>query len=186
MFWGIGITATVIGVIILILVYVFALKDYSYSKGLDEDEYRNKVLKEEPDRYTYSDMPYYYNSMSDINKKKYSLYKKKQEKRNKRITNFLKILPCIIFIIIISSACYLLSFLEQEFLNVEIERYIASKETIETSLESNYLSGAERFELVKQAKEENEWLAQKQYEIKQWYRFYLDKDAVLGLEFIEL
>lgn len=184
MFWGIGITATVIGVIILILVYIFV--DYSYSKGLSKDEYRSKVLKEQPDNYTYSGYPYYYKSMSDINEKKYSLYQKKQEKRNKRITNFLKILPCIIFVIIISSVFYLFSFLEQECLNVEIERYIASKETIETSLESPYLSGAERFELVKQAKEENEWLAQKQYEIKQWYRFYLDKDAVLGLEFIEL
>ena len=66
-----------------------------------------------------------------------------------------------------------------------IEKYKTVKTTIEESIHSTSISGAERLQLVQTAVNENSNLAETQFDCKQWYGFLIDKD-VLKLEPIDL
>lgn len=175
------------GSIILLAMFCLGYADaVNFNKTMTRDEYRYNVLNQPYDRFGFFGSGYYNTPLSNNEEEKFLKYQEKTQKKNNRITRFLIILPFIIFIILIVSFSWFGAFVEQESLNKGIERYIASKEIIEESLDNDNLTGVEKFEIVKQAKEENKWLAEKQYEVKQWYRFYLDKDVVLNLEFIAL
>ena len=126
------------------------------------------------------------NMYSKETKQKYEKYVKAVEKKSEKRKIFFYCLPVIIFMVVLIAGSLLGAFIEKQVVNGEIARYIASKYTIEMSLENTNLTGLERIELVKQASEKNEWLAQKKYDVQQWYRFYLDKDKVLSLEEINL
>lgn len=73
--------------------------------------------------------------------------------------------------------------------NCEYDKYIYTyptvKNTIESSLNNENLSGLERIELVKQATELNSKLVKTQYSSQQWYGFTID-DKVMELEPINL
>ena len=64
-----------------------------------------------------------------------------------------------------------------------IDRYHSVKATVEKSLDSDKISGMERFQLVQNAINENKYLVQQQFDCQQWYGFLIDKD-VLELESI--
>ena len=66
-----------------------------------------------------------------------------------------------------------------------VYEYEVVKDTIESSVNNDSLSGFEKAELVKQAAEENKKLAKYQYDANQWYGFGIT-DEVLELEPIEL
>lgn len=66
-----------------------------------------------------------------------------------------------------------------------LQKYLAQKETIEMSLESDNLSGFERVELVKQASELNGELAERKAYIKYWYSGVSDNTIYDNIEFIK-
>ena len=152
---------------------------------MDRDEFRHKVIGEEYEDGYYS-RRWFNSPISKEAEKKYQQYLAKTKKKSKRRKVFFYLLPVIVFIIFLFGFSSLGAFLDRKNLNEEIAKYEASKYTIEMSLENTDLTGFERIELVKQASEKNEWLAQKKYDVQQWYRFYLDKDKVLSLEEIKL
>lgn len=176
------------GLIIMLAIYgVYALTNQEFDcRKMSEDEYRYKVLGEDYTYVGYCGYKSYNEDMSEENKSKYEQYCLKVDKKSKLKKILLLSLPVAIFIILFMVCICLGTFFEKQTLNKEIASYQASKHTIEMSLKNDNLTGFERVELVKQASEKNEWLAQKQYEVQQWYRFYLDKDAVLKLEPIDL
>jgi hypothetical protein len=69
--------------------------------------------------------------------------------------------------------------------NRYIVQYEAAKQTIESSLQNENLSGFERIELVKQATKYNKELSGKQYDATRWYNFQYD-DRIFDLEPINL
>ena len=73
--------------------------------------------------------------------------------------------------------------------NCEYDKYIYTyptvKNTIESSLNNENLSGLERIELVKQATVLNSTLVKTQYSSQQWYGFTIN-DKVMELEPIDL
>ena len=150
-------------------------------------EFRYKIKKEKPDRFGYYDSdPIFNDGINEETKKKYDKYKRKA----RRICRFKYLLVYSMIVIlglgVTSGAGAIGGYLENEGLKRQVASYQASKYTIEKSLENVELTGLERLELVKQASEQNSWLAEKQYEVKQWYRFYLNKDIILELEMIDL
>lgn len=88
---------------------------------------------------------------------------------------------CVAFILTVMGSFYV---------NVEMSRqwavgYRAQKATIESSLQSDLLSGYERVALVQQATECNQELAERQYKASRWYGFDECQD-VLDLEPIDI
>ena len=84
----------------------------------------------------------------------------------------------------------ILTFMGSLYIRVEMSRhwavgYRAQKATIESSLQSDLLSGYERVALVQQATECNQELAERQYKASQWYGFDECKD-VLDLKPIDI
>ena len=64
-----------------------------------------------------------------------------------------------------------------------VESYSVAKTTIESSLTAEDLSGFERMELVRNATELNQELAEAKYTASKWYGIATD-DRVLDLEYI--
>ena len=62
---------------------------------------------------------------------------------------------------------------------------MAQKETIEQSLESEALSGAERVQLVNKAVDINGELAERKTKYSMWYNVYFDNHIYDEVEFIE-
>lgn len=90
----------------------------------------------------------------------------------------------------ISCVALILTVMGSLYIRVEMSRqwavgYRAQKATIESSLQSDLLSGYERVALVQQAAECNQELAERQYKASQWYGFDECKD-VLDLEPIDI
>lgn len=88
---------------------------------------------------------------------------------------------CVVFILTVMGSLYI---------RVEMSRqwavgYRAQKATIESSLQSDLVSGYERVALVQQATECNQELAERQYKASRWYGFDECKD-VLSLEPIDI
>lgn len=88
---------------------------------------------------------------------------------------------CVVFILTVMGSLYI---------RVEMSRqwavgYRAQKATIESSLQSDLLSGYERVALVQQAAECNQELAERQYKASRWYGFDECKD-VLDLKPIDI
>ena len=154
------------------------------NKILHQDQYRYEIEKEKPD-YFYS-FPHYDTEMSKEQQSRYTKYKKKEEKKANIKKSLFVCVPIIVWLFAIFGFGYLGAFLDNESLARQVEKYKSTKYTIEASLRNDDLTGLEKIELVKQASEQNSWLAEKKYEVKQWYRFYLDKDIVLELEMIDL
>ena len=113
---------------------------------------------------------------------------KRKEEKNKKIEKQRKIfvaISFIVFVIQLFGFTWLGAVVENKNFCAEVEEYKASKYTIEMSLKNDDLTGFERIELVKQATEENKWLANAKYKVQIWYNFHLDK-SVLQLEMIKL
>ena len=106
-------------------------------------------------------------------------------KSDDELTNKQETILIIIFIVVWIISIVIGCYIENQKLKVETEQYRAVKETIETSLQSDKLTGLERIELVKQASEQNAWLKGTQYKVQQWYNFYLSKD-ILEVEIINI
>ena len=92
--------------------------------------------------------------------------------------------------IMIGCAVFILTVIGSLYMSVEMSRqwavgYRAQKATIESSLQSDLLSGYERVALVQQAAECNQELAERQYKASQWYGFDECKD-VLDLKPIDI
>ena len=90
----------------------------------------------------------------------------------------------------ISCVAFILTVMGSLYIHVEMSRqwavgYRAQKATIESSLQSDLLSGYERVALVQQATECNQELAVRQYKASQWYGFDECKD-VLDLKPIDI
>ena len=90
----------------------------------------------------------------------------------------------------ISCVAFILTVMGSLYIRVEMSRqwavgYRAQKATIESSLQSDLLSGYERVALVQQAAECNQELAERQYKASRWYGFDECKD-VLSLEPIDI
>lgn len=90
----------------------------------------------------------------------------------------------------IGCVAYILAVMGSFYISVEMSRqwavgYQAQKATIESSLQSDLLSGYERVALVQQATECNQELAKRQYNASRWYGFDECKD-VLDLEPIDI
>ena len=90
----------------------------------------------------------------------------------------------------ISCVAFILTVMGSLYVRVEMSRqwavgYRAQKATIESSLQSDLLSGYERVALVQQATECNQELAERQYKASRWYGFDECKD-VLSLEPIDI
>lgn len=69
---------------------------------------------------------------------------------------------------------------------VYIKKYIAQKETIETSLEGNVLTGLERVELVNKAVDINGEFAERKAKFDIWHYVYFDNSMYDGVEPIDL
>ena len=108
----------------------------------------------------------------------------KQEER-KKMMRLNKIFVVALCLLIINTFSFGMVQMGKEKTSQYAEQYLATKTTIESSVQNEKLSGFERVELVKQASEENAELARVQYKCKQWYGFDIDK-RVLELEPIEL
>ncbi|MGN0961033.1 MAG: hypothetical protein ACI4PF_02395 [Christensenellales bacterium] len=185
--WVAFIITSVVGLGAIALTYaLYGCNQVDFScKKMSQSEFRYKVLNEELDcAYPYCTR--FQSPISEEGQKKYDNYCNKIHKKSIMKTIFFWALPVLIFAIVLFGFSYIGAFLDREQLNKEIASYQASKYTIEISLENDDLTGLERVELVKQASEKNEWLARKQYEVQQWYRFYLNKNAVLELKPIDL
>lgn len=83
----------------------------------------------------------------------------------------------------ISCVAFILTVMGSLYIRVEMSRqwavgYLAQKATIESSLQSDLLSGYERVALVQQATECNQELAERQYKASQWYGFDECKDIL--------
>lgn len=90
----------------------------------------------------------------------------------------------------ISCVAFILTVMGSLYVRVEMSRqwavgYRAQKATIESSLQSDLLSGYERVALVQQATECNQELAERQYKASRWYGFDECKD-VLDLKPIDI
>ena len=90
----------------------------------------------------------------------------------------------------ISCVALILTVMGSLYIRVEMSRqwavgYRAQQTTIESSLQSDLLSGYERVALVQQATECNQELAERQYKASQWYGFDECKD-VLDLKPIDI
>ena len=90
----------------------------------------------------------------------------------------------------IGCVAFILTVMGSFYISVEMNRqwavgYRAQKATIESSLQSDLLSGYERVALVQQATECNRELAERQYKASQWYGFDECKD-VLDLKPIDI
>lgn len=90
----------------------------------------------------------------------------------------------------ISCVALILTVMGSLYIRVEMSRqwavgYRAQKATIESSLQSDLLSGYERVALVQQAAECNQELAERQYKASRWYGFDECQD-VLDLEPIDI
>ena len=90
----------------------------------------------------------------------------------------------------ISCVAFILAVIGSFYMSVETSRqwavgYRAQKATIESSLQSDLLSGYERVALVQQATECNQELAKRQYKASQWYGFDECKD-ILDLKPIDI
>ena len=90
----------------------------------------------------------------------------------------------------IGCVAYILAVMSSFYISVEMSRqwavgYRAQKATIESSLQSDLLSGYERVALVQQATECNQELAERQYKASRWYGFDECQD-VLDLEPIDI
>lgn len=174
------------GIGILITYGVYALEQVDFDLyEMDRDEFRHKVIGEEYED-GYGSRGWFTSPISKEAEKKYQQYLAKIKKKSKRRKVFFYVLPVIIFMFLLFWFAKLGAFIDKQNLGKEIARYEASKYTIEMSLENADLTGLERIELVKQATEKNEWLAQKKYEVQQWFNFHLDKDLVLQLKEINL
>lgn len=68
---------------------------------------------------------------------------------------------------------------------IYVARYKVQKETIETSLHSDALSGMERIELVNKAVELNGELAEKKTRFDMWHYVYFDNSLYDDIDFIE-
>lgn len=160
---------------------IYYIPDYDI---LEIDDYRHDVLKQPYDnKNLWRDC---YKETSKEMQEQYDKYKNKLEIKSKARRISLVCLAICIYIGLICGFCSLGAFLDNESLRKDVASYQASKYTIEQSLQNDKISGLERIELVKLANEKNEWLARTQYDIQQWYRFYLDKDLVLTLEKIDI
>ena len=73
--------------------------------------------------------------------------------------------------------------IERESSSKYVDAYAIAKQTIESSLDSERLTGFERAELVNQATEYNRDLAEKKYTASRWYGFTSDK-RILDLDYI--
>lgn len=73
--------------------------------------------------------------------------------------------------------------IEREASSKYVDSYTVAKQTIESSLDSERLTGFERAELVNQATEYNRNLAEKKYTASRWYGFTSDK-RILDLDYI--
>lgn len=173
--------AVIAGGCIWEIVVEYCPKDKIYS----ENKYRYIVKCEKP-YDMWGDTAYYKTQMKKADKADYNKYKKREERKANIKKSFFICVPIIVWLTAILGFGYLGAFLENESLAREVEKYKSTKYTIEASLKNDGLTGLEKIELVKQASEQNSWLAEKQYEVKQWYRFYLNKDIVLELEMIDL
>lgn len=83
----------------------------------------------------------------------------------------------------IGCVAFILTVMGSLYIRVEMSRqwavgYLAQKATIESSLQSDLLSGYERVALVQQATECNQELAERQYKASQWYGFDECKDIL--------
>ncbi len=69
---------------------------------------------------------------------------------------------------------------------VYIQKYLAQKETIEISLESDNLTGFERAQLVSKAAELNGEFAEKRAKFDLWYYVYYSNDIYDNIDFINI
>lgn len=104
------------------------------------------------------------------------VYEKEKKKvaKKKRSYYISRISICVAIVLVFMVGGYLgISYGFSTSAQYHLVGYEAQKTTIEQSLQSDTLSGMERFELVKQASELNKWLAQKQFDYSKWYNFDL-------------
>ena len=153
---------------------------------LTESEFRNKIANEPYDAETWSGYAYYKSAISSVTLERFNKYKKIYKRKAKIKKGLFICLPIFVWIAVIFGSAWFGAFLDNEELNRDVEQYNAIKYTIERSLDNPNLTGFERVELVKQASEQNSWLAEIQYDVQQWYNFYLNKDIVLELKMINL
>lgn len=169
----------------MLLLVVLCCLEHDYSKILSLDEYRYETNN--GIRRVYWDGHYdFYDKANEETILKYNKYKEYQKHKNKIKKILSWFIPIFISLVLIISFSWLGAYIEKEQINGEIESYISAKTTIEMSLNNENIGGLERIELVQQAKEKNEWLASVQYQAKQWYRFYWDKENILNVDFISL
>lgn len=174
------ILTSIVAIPVLVGILAF-IENYENNNTLSLEDYRIKVNKEER-RWVWGEGLTFQNEASEETVLKYNQYIAKR--KNKKILSW--IVSIFISIILIIAFTWLGSYIEKEKINGQIKSYISAKTTIEMSLENENIGGLERIELVQQAKEKNEWLANMQYQAKQWYRFYWDKGNILNVEFINL
>lgn len=67
-----------------------------------------------------------------------------------------------------------------------IHKYMAQKETIESALSTESLSGFERVELVNKAVDLNGEFAERKYEYGRWFNVYFDTNMYDNVELIDL
>lgn len=89
--------------------------------------------------------------------------------------------PKTVLLIIFIASVVIGGYIEYEANNSAIANFISQKQSIETSLTDDRLTGFERAEIVKLASELNGELSQIQYQATKWYGFAID-DKVLEIE----
>lgn len=72
--------------------------------------------------------------------------------------------------------------IDKSYYETKIEQFKMSKQTIETSIINDKLSGLERVELVQLAVEENKWLAEIKVDVTKWWYFHLDESLLEDLQ----
>lgn len=85
-------------------------------------------------------------------------------------------IPIIFIASMVTGGC-----IEYEANNSAIANFISQKQSIETSLTDDRLTGFERAEIVKLASELNGELSQMQYQATKWYGFAID-DRILEVK----
>lgn len=109
--------------------------------------------------------------------------------RQNRRSIIFTIIAIMVFISIFCLAYFSISYLRATYYEKQIAGYEAQKITIEQSLDNEDLSGLERIELVNNASELNEWLAEEKIEISKWTKFDIYssvKEQYANAEYINL
>lgn len=100
-------------------------------------------------------------------------------------TNWYITTPVIIGVVIWISAIFIGIGINTEEEKVFVKKYLAQKQTIESSLEVEELSGLERIELVKQATELNGELAERKARFELWHFVVYDNTIYDNVELIK-